>query len=167
MEKAIKSIATNYGLYLGIFSIIILLIMYLLNIEKNWTISIVSFSGTISIFIFGIKAFKKKQLGVLKLNEAIKVGLAIAAIGGVIAALYTYFHYSYIQPEFIENIREQALEEMTKKSTNLTNEQLQKANDLNNMFTSPFAMSTFTLIGNLIIGIISSLFIGLIMKKEQ
>ena len=167
MEKSLKSIATNYGLYLGLLSIIMLIIMYVFNMEKNWGISSISFVFTVLIFVMGIKSLKSSNNNFLKLGEAIKVGLGIAAVGGLVSAIYTFIHYSYIQPEFVENIRQQSLEKMIEQSPNLTNEQMETATKMTNVFTSPFAMSTFTLIGTLLLGIVISLISGLIMKKGE
>jgi hypothetical protein len=91
----------------------------------------------------------------------------MAAVGGVIAALYTFIHYSYIQPEFIENIREQSYIEMTKKNPNMVGEQLDTALKMMNFFTSPFFMSTMILISSLFFGLIISLITGAILKKEN
>ena len=167
MEKSIKSIAYNYGLYYALLSITILVLIYAFNIEKNWVVSSTSLIISVIIFLFGIKALKNSNGGFLKLGEAIKVGLAIAAIGGIIAAVYTYIHYTYIHPEFIENIRELSMEKAYELNPNLTTEQLEKGREMNEMFTSPFALSTFSLIGNLVFGIIVSLIVGLILKKES
>ncbi len=167
MEKTFKSIATNYGLYLGGISILVLAIMYALSLEKSWAISGASVVLTILIFFYGIKSFKSFNEGYLTLGEAIKMGLAIAAIGGVIGAIYTYIHYSFIYPEFIENIRSQSLNQMLQSNPEITDEQIEKATQMTNIFSSPFSLATFSLIGNLVFGIIASLIIGLIIKKGK
>ena len=166
-KPSIKPIAYQYGLYLGLLSIIGLVIMYVANIEKSWIMSIISLILTIVIYVYGIKAYQKANYNFLSIKEAIKVGLGMAAVGGVIAALYTFIHYSYIQPEFFENIREQSYIEMTKKNPNMVGEQLDTALKMMNFFTSPFFMSTMILISSLFFGLIISLITGAILKKEN
>lgn len=167
MEKTLKSIATNHGLYLAILSIAILLIMYVTGLEKNWTVSIVSFVLTLAIFILGIITFKKANNGYITTGEAVKIGLGIAVVGGIVAGIYTYLHYSYIQPEFVENIREEAVKQMIERKPDISTEQIEKGKEMTKITTSPFAMSTFTIIGNLILGIITSLITGLIVSKVK
>ena len=103
----------------------------------------------------------------MSLGEAIKLGLAIAVVGCVIAAVYGYIHYTFIYPEFIEIVRENALMEMQERATGASSAELEQGMKMTEMFTSPLAMSLFSIVGSLIFGLIISLILGLIMKKTQ
>ena len=76
-------------------------------------------------------------------------------------------HCPYIYPEFVQNVQDESVKQMLERSPDLTNEQLESAMKINNMFTSPFALATFSLIGSLFFGIIISLIAGLIMKNDD
>lgn len=165
-KPAIKPIAFTYGLYLGLLTIVGLVIAYIANLDKSWVLSGVSIVITILIYFYGIKTYKAQNGNMLSIKDAIKVGLAMAAVGGVIAAVYAFIHYSYIYPEFIDKIREQAYLDMTTKNPNMTQDQVDQASGMMNMFTSPFFMSTMTLIWSLFFGLIVSLITGAIMKKD-
>jgi hypothetical protein len=165
-KEYVKKIAYSYGVYLGLVTIILLVIMYVLNIDKSWVLSIISTLITIILFVLGIKAFKKENQNFISIEEAIKVGLAIAAIGGLVAAIYTFFHYEYIYPEFIENLREQSLIE-AKKDPKEYKEKKEMIKKYINIFTSPFILSTISLIATLFFGFIISLITGAIIKKER
>lgn len=163
---SIKPIAYNFGLYLAILNITVLLIMYFANIDKNWGISIASILTTIAIFFYGIQTFKKTNQNLLSLSEAIKVGLAIAVIGGVITALYSYFHYEYVYPEFIEMQRETAYNQMIASSPDLTSEQIDNAMGISDIFMNSAFFSLSAVLGSLIFGLIISLILGFILKEE-
>ncbi|MEY8867969.1 DUF4199 domain-containing protein [Flavobacteriaceae bacterium 144Ye] len=165
-KPSIKPIAYTYGLYLALLSILGLVILYVLNIEKSWIMSGISFVLTIIIYVYGIGTFKKQNGNSLSIKDALKVGLAMAVVSGIIAAIYTVIHYEFIQPEFIENIRENAYLEMTKQNPNMTEDQLATATKMTNMFTSKFFMATMYLVASLFFGFLISLVAGAIMKKE-
>ena len=164
---SIKPIAYTFGVYLGLLTIISLVIRYVTGIDQSWIISGVSLVATILIFYYGIKTFKHQNGNYLSIKEAIKVGLAMAVIGGLIGAVYAYVHYTFIQPEFIEAIREKAYLDMTTQNPNMTKEQLETGNKMMNIFTSPFFMGTMTLLFTLFFGFIISLITGAIMKKDN
>ena len=166
-KPPIKPIAYSYGLYLALVSIVVLVIMYVANLEKNWALSIASSLASIVIFVYGIKTFKLKNGGFLSLGDAIKVGLAIAVIGGVIAAIYAYIHYAYIYPEFIEITKEQAYLQITEQNPDMSADQIDKSMEISSLFMTPMFFSLSTVIGTLIFGLIVSLIAGLIMKKED
>lgn len=162
---SLKPIAYSYGLYSALLSVVALIITYVLNIDKSWILSGVSIIGTILIFVYGIKAFKIANGNVLSLGQAIKVGLAIAVIAGVITAIYSYFHYEFIYPEFIDIRTEEAYAQMV--SQNMSQEQIDQSMELTKMFMNSSFFSLSSLIGSLIFGLITSLIAGLIMKNDK
>ncbi|PKP24118.1 MAG: DUF4199 domain-containing protein [Bacteroidetes bacterium HGW-Bacteroidetes-2] len=164
---SIKQIATNHGVLLALLSILMLVIMYVANLEKNWALSIVSLLVTILIFMSAIKTFKATNNGYLTVGEAIKVGLATAAIGGIIGAVYTYLHYTFVYPEFIEIVLDTAREQILKQNPDMAQEQMDMAMTMSKKFSSPFMMATVSLIGSLFIGFIISIITGLIMQKKD
>ncbi|MEX2349356.1 MAG: DUF4199 domain-containing protein [Flavobacteriaceae bacterium] len=166
-KTSLKQIATTYGMLLALLSILVLVVMYVGNIEKSWTISIISFGLTVLIFVYALKAYKHGNGYYLTLGEALKVGMATAAIGGVVAAIYAYIHYTFIYPEYIDTILDQARMEMSEQSQGMTEEQMEQAIGFTESFTTPFMMATFSLIGTLFFGFIISLVAGLIMKRER
>ncbi len=119
------------------------------------------------IYYYGIKTYKENNGNYLSIKESIKVGLAMAVVGGLIGAVYAYLHYSFIQPEFIDAIREEAYNDMTSSNPNMRSEQLESATKMMNIFTSVFFLSTMTLIASMFFGLIISLITGAIMKKDN
>ena len=68
-KPAIKPIATNYGIYLGVLTIASLIILYVLNIESHWIASVLSTVITIIIFFYGISEYKKLNSNVLSIKD--------------------------------------------------------------------------------------------------
>ncbi len=163
----IKPIAYTYGLYFALVGIAGLIITYALSMDKNWILSSVSSILTILILVYGIKAYKKANANILSLGQALKVGLAIAVIGGVITALYSYVHYEYVYPEFIELQKENAYNQMVESNPNLTEEQISKSMEISNLFMNSMFFSLSTVLGSLIFGLIVSLIAGLVMKNDR
>ncbi len=60
MEKTIKSIASNYGLYLGLLIAVVYVISYAINIEllTKWWIGIIML---LAIIVFGIVSISKSK----------------------------------------------------------------------------------------------------------
>ena len=147
---SIKPIAYTYGLYSALLSIAGLIIMYVANMDKNWILSSISVVVSILIFVYGIKAFKTANANILSLGQAIKVGLAIAVIAGVITAIYSYVHYEFIYPEFIEMQKETAYNQMIEQNPNMTDEQVEQAMSISNLFMNSTFFSLSSILGSLI-----------------
>ena len=168
MEEStpIKSVAYPYGIVLAIFSILVLVLMYVLNLEQgNWMMAVLNVLVTIAIFIYAIKEYKKKNSGFLSIKEALKVGLAVAVVAGLIAGIYTYIHYTYIYPEFSGMIYDQAVIQMSEQQ--ISEAQQEQALGITAFTTSPFFFATMTLVSSLFYGFLISLIAGAIMKQKR
>ena len=88
-----QSVMLNNGLMLGLISILIGVVNYVFgNIyEPHWIVAVVSTLATIVFIVIGIKKIKENNNGFLKLGEALKVGLGIALISGIISVLLLVF----------------------------------------------------------------------------
>ncbi|WP_296315635.1 DUF4199 domain-containing protein [Winogradskyella sp. UBA3174] len=166
-KPSIKPIAYTYGMYLALLTITGIVILYVLNEEQNWIISLISFLITIVVYYYGISKYKKENANVLSIKDALKVGMGMALISGIIAAIYAVVHYGVIAPEYMDTIREKAMDDMLSQSPNMEGEALEMATNMVNMFTSKFFMATMFLISSLFFGFIISLITGAIMKNDK
>lgn len=165
-SPSVKSIAYPYGVVLGIFSILNLVLLYAFNVQQgNWIMGIINFVITFAIFTMAIKTYRQNNQGFLSIKGALKMGLAVAVIGGLIAAVYAFIHYSYVSPEYIELIREDAFVQISEQP--LQEEQREQAIQITNITTSPLFFATITLVSSLFFGFLISLIIGAIMKSNR
>ncbi len=166
-KPPIKPIAYNYGMYMALASVLFLIVGYALDMQRNTIISILSAITSITLYVLAFSAYKKLNGNVFSLGDAMKLGLAIAAIAGIIGAIYAYIHYGYIDTDFIQNIRVENENQMLENAGDMTEEQLETATKMTEIFTSSGFFSTMTLIGSLFFGVIISLIVGLIMKSDS
>ena len=163
---SIKPIAYKYGVYSAMLSICGLMIMYLTNMDKNWTLSIASIVLSVTIFYYGIKEYKSANANSLNLGEAFKVGLAIALIGGILSAIYSYIHYKLIYPEFITMQKETAYNQIVLSNPTMSPEQISQTMSITELFLTPGFFSLSAILGSLIFGLIVSLILGLVLKND-
>ncbi len=159
----------NYGLLLGLVSVLFGVIIYITNsyTQQSWVISIAGFAILIASIVLGINGFKKENNNLLSLSQALKVGIGIAMIGGLIGAAWMYILMNYIEPDMVNQIVNAAEEQMIEQNPNMTEAQIETAIEITRKFTSPGINTAISLIGNLFFGFIISIFAGLIMKKES
>ncbi len=159
----------NYGLILGILSVIMGVVTYITDgyAKQNWIQTVIGLAILIGVIVYGIKAYKVANSGFLKLGEAIKIGLGIALIGGIIAVVWTILLMTLIEPDITNQINEAQHEQMIERFPDMSQEQLNQSLEMAKKFTSPYIISAFMLIWNLFIGFIISLIVGLIMQKKQ
>ncbi len=163
-----KSVIINYGLYLGIASVLISVIVYALGMQydQDWKMGSLGIIAMAVIIFLGIKKYKELNSGYLTIGQALKTGIGIALIGGIISVIYSFIFMNFIEPDFMANTMEKAEQQMIEKYPNLTDEQIETQIEMMQKFSTPAITSAFALIASLFIGFVISLISGFIQKKE-
>ena len=168
-QTSTKQIMLNYGLYSGIAAIVISVLNYAIGnvYEPHWWVMVVSIIVSVAIIFLGIKSFKDSNDGFLSLGEAIKIGVGIALIGGIIGAIYMLIFTNFIEPDFYTKMGEVSNQKILDQYPDMSDEQLESAKAMAAKFQNPVMTGAFQLMGSLIFGLIISLIVGLILKNKR
>ncbi len=168
-KTSAKSIILNYGLILGVVSILFSVIVYVINgitMEKPFWEKAIGFIILIVIIILGIKKFKEFNNGFLSLRQSIKTGVGIALIGSIISLIYFFIFVKVIEPNTINQMLEFSQEQMLEQNPEMSDDQIESAMSITKKFMFPIILFIIVLF-NLFFGLIISLVVGLVMKKEE
>ncbi|WP_339697612.1 DUF4199 domain-containing protein [uncultured Marixanthomonas sp.] len=166
---SVKKIGLNYGLILALLTIGVSVIVYVLgmHLEQPWWQSVLNFIFMAVCIVYGLKAFKSGSGGFMSLGDALKTGLLISLIAGVIGSIFTYLFITVIEPDFIPQMLDATQEKMIEQNPNMTQEQMDMAMGMTEKFMSPWIMFAMGMIASLFFGFIISLISGLIMKQNR
>lgn len=164
-----KKIIINYGLMLGLISVLLGVVMYVTNayLNPSFIYSLVGFVILIVFIFLGINAYKKENAGYLSIKEALKIGVGISLIGGLIGMVWMLLLMFVVEPEFMNQLADVQREQIDEQYPNMTDAQKQNALEMSAKFSSPWIMAAFSLVGNLFFGLLISLVVGLIKKNKN
>jgi hypothetical protein len=108
---------------------------------------------------------RKDNDGLLPFTGAIKTGMAVAALSGIIVCVFTFVYYKYMNTSMVEN----AVAEATKYAVdkNLSPEDTKKTIGGARQVYSPFVQATSALFGIMLAGFFVSVISAVIFKKEN
>ncbi|MCK5782423.1 MAG: DUF4199 domain-containing protein [Flavobacteriales bacterium] len=162
------------GITLGVIQIFLAVIVYVMGVdasEAGWQAYVSGIVSTIAmIFIFVINQKKYRDEindGLLSLGEAVKIGVTIAVIAAVIYGIYNYLFMTVIEPDFAQNILDNAEQAMLEQNPDMSDEQLDMALGMASKFSSPAITVPLGIIGSAIIGLVISIITGLFVKKSD
>ena len=166
---SVKKIALPYGLLLSLTTIVVSVIVYVMGMtyEQPWWQSLLNFAAMIGFIVYGIKAYKHDNENYLSLGEALKMGLAIALVAGLIGGVFSYIFMTFIEPEFAVNMLEATRVKMINDNPEMTQEAMDMALGISEKMMTPGIIFAFSIVGSLFIGFIISLVTGLIMKNNR
>jgi hypothetical protein len=166
---SIKTTIINYALILSAISIAFNLMLYFLDMhyQQSQMTGIVGIVIMIGVLIYSFIDHKKLNEGYLSLSEALKIGLGISALAGLIGVAYTFVLTEFLDPNMMEKALDFQLEKMRIDNPEMTQDQLDGIRSMQEKFSGPLIRSAFQIIGSLFIGFIISLIGGLIVKKSR
>lgn len=164
-----KKIMLTYGAILGVVSVLFGVISYVMGntFQPHWSMQLLGFLVLILFIVLGLREFKKQNSGFLKLSQALKTGIGIAAISAVIGIIYFVIFTSVIEPDYFEQYIEFQRTTALENNTSATPEQIEQGLEMSKPFMNTGFFAGIQFIMAIFFGFIISLIAGLAMKREN
>jgi hypothetical protein len=166
-QASSKSTMLNYGLVLGVVSILINLVVYALgkHLDQDWRFGVLGFVAMIVIIVLGIRNFKLTNLNIVSWGQAVKIGVGIAIISAVIGIIYNLIFANFIEPDFMAQLMDK--QRLAWQEANMSAEQIEGAESMMKTFSSPAITSAVGIVAAAFFGFIISAIAGAVMKRTE
>ena len=120
MDKTLKSIATNYGLYLGVLMALLTVLSYAINLEllTNMWYGIFILIAIIAFGIISVAKLKQAQNGFASFKEAFSSYIITVIIGLVISTFVSYLLFNFIDTDAADVLKEKTIEKTVQMMEN-------------------------------------------------
>lgn len=173
MEKSFKSVAVNFGLYLGIILTALTCGAYLINVELflNTLFGVSFYLVAIALAIIAIVNAKKLLNGFISFKEAFTTYFITTLIGFGIVTLVSFILFNFVDVEAAALLKEKSLEKiaLVYKSMNFAPEKIAEMVEKiesDNMFSLKNSMISLFVNYLLPLSIIG-LLVAAVMKKNN
>ncbi|WP_038029071.1 DUF4199 domain-containing protein [Thermonema rossianum] len=154
-------VGAQYGAYAGLASVIYSLAAMTLGVHENTLVGILGVAVPVIFMALGIFAYRRANEGSASFGQAYLVCIMVALLTAVIASIFTYVYFSFLNPEFYEATIEQAVLRMEEKGT--PDEAIETAK----RFMTPGYSAVFGFLGNIFILGIIGLLVAAILKRSE
>lgn len=165
--------AASFGIVFGLIMIVEFIVAYAIDIdpmENKWAGVINSLLNNLILpvlfILLACNTFKKANNGYIKLPQAIKTGVATAVLAAIIFAVFS-IAFNLIFPEAQAEMMEKMKRAQLTANPDMTAEQLKMTMKFMEVFMKPYITFPFTIMFYAFIGLIYSLIVGAIIKKEN
>ncbi len=160
--------AMNYGLVFGAILVAFSVLTWALNMMLESYISYINYLLMIvCLYFLGRKYRDEHAGGFITYGKAFKFSALTLLFTSFILGFYTFIFYKFIEPGMINVILEKSREAMLEKSSDLTEEQIDMAIEMQKKFMTPLMMFFGSMIGIYFFGIIFSLITSIFVKKKD
>lgn len=162
------------GVLFGVIMVSEFVIMYIVGMKSligtsvGLITNLLNYIGFPLFFIYlGCNNYKKNiNNGFISFSECLKTGISIMLIAALIYAVFNLI-FNYIFPDFIAEMLSITRHAMLKKNPTMTNEQLEMGISMTKKFMNPLIVFPVTLAMYAFFGLIYSIIIGAIIKKDN
>ena len=160
--------ALNYGLLLGGVGIIFAFMLYTADMHYQGGIAVmlISLALTTAGIVLAMIQFRKANGGFMSFSQALKVGVGVSLIAGIIGIIFNQIMANVIDPDMMAKAMEMQRNQLM-ETTSMTPEQIDAQMEMGKKFSTPTMQVVFGLVFSLFIGFVISLISGLILKKQE
>ena len=155
-----RSVGIRYGVICAVISIVYFVFLNVAGFDQAKFAQVVNWLIGIAIVIMAHKYFKDNGDGFMTYGQGVGIAFWIGLICAAIASVFSTIYINFVDPEFVNRIRDKAMADMEAKGT--PEAQIDMAMKIVNTMTSPMALFffglVFTIIMLLVIGLILSIF---------
>lgn len=164
-----KDVMIKYGVLLGVIMLLFQVILYVTDnfLAPHWSLGILSFVIMVVITVAGLKTFKKSNDGYLKLGQALKIGVGIALISGIVGIIWTILLTQVLEPNYTDLALGAVRDQIVEQYPDMSDTQIEQALSFQENFTKLGFMIPISIILSVFFGFIVSLISGLVMKKDN
>ena len=128
--------------------------------------SFISFALSIGGLVLAMRDFRTLNGGFMTFGEGVGLGTLTSAVSGLISTLFQTFYTTIIDTTMMERMAEKARVQL-EETGKLTDAQIEQQMSFINMFQSPGITFAFGVIASVIFGLLLSLVIAAVMKKNN
>jgi len=169
MEKKNPSIlinALNWGLIIGLASIVYSVVLYMLNLSFNQAFGYAGVLIIIAGLAIAMKNYRDNVLGgIMSFGKAFGFGMLIIIVAALLSAIFTYLLFAVIDTGLSERALEFTSEKMLKRG--VPEAQLDVILERAAKFQKPLPMAITGFITSVLGGVVLSLIMAAIFKKEE
>ena len=172
MEKSLKSIATNYGLYLGVFLSLITVLAYAISLEflTNMWVGILILIAIIVFGIIAVAKVKQAQNGYASFKQAFTSYFITVLIGLLVSTLVSFLLFNVVDTDAADVLKEKTIEKTVEmmEGFNAPTDVIDKTvEDMESQNQYSIGNITKSLAGYLVVFSIIGLIVAAAMKKSN
>jgi len=162
-----------YGFILAVATAVLTLILYFLGLHSDpaklgmakWIGGLGGLAIGIAVTVMGVKARRAEvpESEEFGYGRALGAGVLISLVSSAIGSIFTYAYVAFINTGYAEVVVQEQMDKL--QARGMSGAQLDQAEKMTRLFTTPVAMTVFGFIATFIFGVVISLIIAGFLKR--
>ncbi|MDG1385610.1 MAG: DUF4199 domain-containing protein [Flavobacteriaceae bacterium] len=165
----LKKYISQYGALLGGISVVFGLMLFSMDMhyQNETSTTIVSLVLALGVIVFAQYSYRKDNEDFMSLSQAIKMGLGMGAVSGLINVAYFLVLSNVLDPEMMNKALEMGMNQFLDQNPEASQDMINQVESMQEKFSGPIISSSFLIIASLLTSFVISLITGLILKRNR
>lgn len=158
----------KYGLLAGLVSVVLSLIVSygkLQDSSVNFIFSLLTYGATAAAIFLSVRQKRMEKGDYLTFGQGVIEGLSVSFIAGIVTAVAHYIDAKFLNRELTETLYAKMQEEI--EAGDMSDKEMAMALEYGQYIISPGGRAIMVFIGTLLVGLIISLVVAAILRKED
>lgn len=171
--KSPAKFALQFGLLFGVIMVLEFVLLYVADVDPLEMPLVGTIMNVFNYLVFPVAFiaiacvnYRKQNAGYISLGESLKIGVVICLIASLISSVFSVI-WNMIFPEYMQSVLRKTRDVIVDQNPNMPADQIETAVSMTEKFMSPSILIPVSLLMFCLIGLVYSLIIGAIVKKDQ
>ncbi|WP_187264308.1 DUF4199 domain-containing protein [Pontibacter beigongshangensis] len=164
-QPTVASVAIKYGIAGGVIAVLYSAILMIFGESTNKWLGFLSYLILVGAIVIAMQQFKRENEGYMSYGQGLGLGTLVATIMGLLSGIFMVIYTTFIDPDHFATIMDQQRMELEERG--MSDEQIDSALAIGESMSGPFTTLIMSIVGFALIGLLLSLVISAIMKKNR
>jgi hypothetical protein len=164
-KRSIWKETLNYGIILGLISVVFSVLTYMLDLTFETWIILPSLVISLVVLYLMLRSYRDHyNNGFISYGRSVGAGVVINLYAVIIAAIYIYVLYSFIDPGLVD--KQLAIAEEKMIARGMPEAAMDSALQMQSKLMKPWFTSVMTVVNGVFFGLLMSLLVSLFIMKK-
>lgn len=164
-QASTARVAMKYGVLASVVIMIYSTIINISGLSQNKMLSSLSFVFMVIAIVLAMKNFREKNGGYMTYGEGLGLGTLVSGVMGLLSSAFSMFYMQFIDNTLLTQGMDQVREDMERSG--LDDSQIDQAMELSQKVMSPGVVFAIGVFGFILMGLIISLVVAAIIRREK
>lgn len=164
-QPSTAKIALKWGAILGVANILFSTVLMITDQVQNRSLGAVVYLLIIVGLVLAMRDYKQQNEHYMSYGEGLGLGALTSAVTGFLSSTYSMIYLTFIDPAFMQRTMDKLRDQYEEQG--MDDAQVERIMEMSQRFQSPGILFIFGILGTILMGVIFSLVIAAVLRRNK
>lgn len=164
-KPSTAKIALKWGAILGVVNILFSTVLMVTDQVQNRGLGAIVYVFIIVGLVLAMREYKQQNGNYMSYGEGLGLGALTSAVAGFLSSTYSMIYLTFIDPAFMQRTMDKLRDQYEERG--MDDAQVERIMEMSQRFQSPGILFIFGILGTILMGVIFSLVIAAVLRRNK